>query len=218
MNTATTKAPTQPTTDPRTLFAAAAATARTTLAAVSSAQMTLPTPCETLDVRMLMGHLLAVVHRVSALAEGGDPFSVPDVIDGIADADWVREWDAATARFDAAWADDALLAQVMVLPWAQLPGAAIAAMYTSEVSVHTWDLATATGQRPDWNAEAIQVSLATMHQALPAYGRIEEFEAARARMPEGKEGFNYPFGEAVATAANASLIDQLVAWTGRTPR
>ena len=91
-------------------------------------------------------------------------------------------------------------------------------MYTSEISVHTWDLATATGQRPDWNTEAIQVSLATMHQALPADGRIEEFEAVRANMPEGEEGFNHPFGEAVATAANASLIDQLVAWTGRTPR
>ena len=91
-------------------------------------------------------------------------------------------------------------------------------MYTSEISVHTWDLATATGQRPDWDSEAIQVSLSTMHQPLPAEGRIEEFEAARANMPEGWEGFKYPFAEAVAAEANAALIDQLIAWTGRTPR
>lgn len=98
------------------------------------------------------------------------------------------------------------------------PGAGIVAMYTSEVNVHTWDLATATGQRPVWNDASIEMSLFAMQQGLPAHGRIEEFEAVRANMPEGEHDFEYPFAEAVSVPSDALLIDQLVAWTGRTPR
>ena len=180
--------------------------------------MLLPTPCDAFDVRSLLRHLLAVVHRASALAEGLDPFSVPDIMTGIADGDWAVEWDTATDRFEKAWANDALLGQIMILPWAQLPGAGIVAMYTSEVNVHTWDLATATGQRPVWNDASIEMSLFAMQQGLPAHGRIEEFEAVRANMPEGEHDFKYPFAEAVSVPSDALLIDQLVAWTGRTPR
>ena len=46
----------------------------------------------------------------------------------------------------SAWADAAKLDQPMVLPWVTAPGSAMLAMYTAELTVHTWDLAVATGQ------------------------------------------------------------------------
>ncbi len=218
MTPSTNTQPARPTTDPRTLFQAAVSTARQTIAAIEPTQMQLPTPCEAFDVRAMLGHALGVVHRVAALGEGKDPFSVRDQMNGIDDADWLTEWDVATHRFQAAWADDAVLLQQMVLPWAVLPGAAAAAMYTSELTVHTWDLAVATGQHPNWSSEALQVSLEAMQEGLPAEGRIQAFEAVRANMPEGEENFEYPFAAAVPVPDTAPLIDRLVAWTGRIPR
>ena len=45
------------------------------------------------------------------------------------------------------WADDALLDLTVELPWATLSGTEVLASYTGELTLHTWDLATATGQQ-----------------------------------------------------------------------
>jgi hypothetical protein len=84
--------------------------------------------------------------------------------------------------------------------------------------VHTWDLATATGQDPEWDDEVVAASLALMQGILPpADARTRAYEEAAANMPEGRRAFRPPFGPAVEVPATASPIDQLVAWTGRRP-
>ena len=40
-------------------------------------------------------------------------------------------------------------------------------IYLSEVLVHSWDLAGATGQSPGWDDTAIEIALATMRAELP---------------------------------------------------
>ena len=90
-------------------------------------------------------------------------------------------------------------------------------MYTNEVTVHTWDLAKATGQRPEWNDGAIAFAWGAMQHALPATGRTEGFEAALAAMPEEFRDWEAPFAEAVPVDADARPIDRLVAWSGRRP-
>jgi uncharacterized protein (TIGR03086 family) len=204
-----------PADDLRAVFGRAAALAGATVAAVTDQQRDLPTPCTDLDVRGLVGHLVTVLRRVIALGEGTDPMDMPPstVID---DDAWAATWASLTARIEAAWPDERL-GQMMTLPWATMPGAGMLAQYTNELSVHTWDLAVATGQQPAWDDAVLGVAFAAIQRGMPADGRGARFAEVAAGLPAGVP-FVPPFGEAVAVADDAPLIDRLVAWNGRTPR
>lgn len=175
--------------DPRAVFGRALTTARTVLDGIQADQFEAPTPCTEFDVRTLAGHLLAVARRVRNVGRGESPFSVPEVIDGVADDGWVEAWDRVGEEVTEAWADDATLDRMVELPWATLPGSATLIMWSNELSVHSWDLATATGQTPDFDPAVLELSLAAMQVGLPAEGRMEAFQEARQHMPEGMEDF-----------------------------
>lgn len=200
--------------DPRQTFANAVATAGTTVAAIRPEQFGLPTPCQSFNVRQIVGHMVAVLDRATALGQGNDPMALPEVIENVADEEWPRAWTDAEATCTSAWTDDALLSAMFTLPWATMPGAGIMNMYTSEITTHTWDLAEAIGVTPNWDDETVAISFASIHQGLPADGRVEMLESFR---PSGDSGWIPPFGRAVAVPPDAPLIDRLVAWTGRHP-
>ena len=90
-------------------------------------------------------------------------------------------------------------------------------MYTNELTVHTWDLATALGIQPDWDPQVVEVSYRAITMGLPPLGRTEMFEQIAAAMPEEERTGRAPFGEAVAVPDDAPAIDRLVAYTGRRP-
>lgn len=204
-------------TDPRSLFAQAVSTAGTAIAAVRPDHFDSSTPCADFDVRTLIGHMLVVLQRVALLGERGDPMALPSFVTGIADGDWHDAWVDDAHRVKDAWTDDDTLSRMMVLPWVQATGSAILAMYTSELCVHTWDLATATGQHPAWNEPALQVAFEAALRALPSGDRHAAFAAMAADMPPHVAASGPPFGNPVDTAPDAPLIDQLVAWYGRRP-
>ena len=204
-------------TDPRAVFARAHATAAGVLAGIRPDQMTDPTPCDDYDVLALCGHLLSVAERVRNVGRGESPFSVGEIVETDADG-YAEAWATVGEEIAEAWADDATLERIVELPWATLPGAATLIMWTNELSVHTWDLATATGQAVEWDESVLAPAFEAIQQGLPKEGRIESFEAARANMPAGQEDFPYPFKAAVDVDDDAPLIDQLVAWNGRDPR
>jgi uncharacterized protein (TIGR03086 family) len=204
-------------TDPRAVFGRAHAIAAGVLAGVRPEQLTGPTPCDEFDVRMLCAHLVAVAQRVRNVGRGESPFSVDEVV--MADGDhYVEAWAEVGDEVQEAWADDTTLERIVELPWATLPGAATLIMWTNELAVHTWDLATATGQHVDWDESVLAPAFEAMQVGLPAEGRIEAFEAARANMPADRQDFSYPFKAAVDVDDDAPLIDKLVAWNGRDPR
>jgi uncharacterized protein (TIGR03086 family) len=203
--------------DPRAVFGRAFATAGEVLAGLRPVDMGRPTPCTEYDVRTLAGHLLAVARRVRNVGRGESPFSVPEVVEGVTDDGWTVAWDEVGSAIVSAWADDATLARTVTLPWATMPGSATLLMWTNELTVHSWDLATATGQSPEWDTDALEAAFASIRMGLPAEGRVESFEAARQNMPEGMEDFTPPFAAAVEVPDDAPLIDRLVAWNGRDP-
>jgi uncharacterized protein (TIGR03086 family) len=208
-------------TDPRTVFAHAVATAGSTIAAVRPDQLDAPTPCDQFDVRAMIGHMLVVLRRVALLGEGEDPMALPRVVTGIADDAWLGAWTSDAHRVQAAWTGDETLQRMMVLPWVTAPGAAMLAMYTSELTVHTWDLATATGQQPEWDDEVVAVALEASLRGLPSGDREAAFAELIANLPPtAPAGFGAdgrPFGNPVPVSAGAAPIDQLVAWYGRRP-
>jgi hypothetical protein len=87
--------------------------------------------------------------------------------------------------------------------------------YFSELTVHTWDLAAATGQHPHWDDAVVTAALES-RQILPAENRRAVFEEISAAM--GLDEVAIPFAEAVPVSDSAPAIDRLVAWNGRDPR
>ena len=63
--------------DPRTAFAHATITARAVIDGIRPDQLSLPTPCPEHDVRSLLGHMLTVFNRLTALGNGTDPMDMP---------------------------------------------------------------------------------------------------------------------------------------------
>ncbi len=161
----------------------------------------------------MLRHLVGVLDRIAALGNGGDPFAVTET--QAPDDDWSGAWTAAGARATAAWNDDTVLERPMALPWIQGTGAEVLTSYFSELTVHTWDLAVATGQQPDWDDAVVTAALAA-RPILPAENRRALFEEISAAM--GLPEVAIPFAEAVPVRDDAPAIDRLVAWNGRDPR
>jgi uncharacterized protein (TIGR03086 family) len=203
--------------DPRTLFGRAADLAGSVIDGVSPEQLGDPTPCEAFDVHALLRHFMAVLERVELIGRGTDPMSGHAGNEEAPGGDWSAYWDALAVTVEAAWSDDAALWRDVRLPWAQLSGAGALRAYTNEVTVHTWDLARATGQHPDWDAEVVEVSFEVIREHLPVEGRMAQFEAVLRSLPPQQRSIPPAFREAVAVAGDAPTIERLVAWTGRDP-
>lgn len=215
-NPTSTSTPTPPA-DPRPLFGAAVQIAAPIIAGVRADQLGLPSPCVELDVKGLLDHLVFVQQRVAKLCRGEEAFTPGSLGDGPADhSDWARDWSDGAIDVAAAFADDAVLDKTVVLPWATMTGAEMLAMYTAEITTHTWDLAKATGQTAQWDDGVCQLALDSLRRDLPMADRTPMWEAFRATMPANVQ-FDPPFANAVAVGPGAPLIDQLVAWSGRKP-
>jgi uncharacterized protein (TIGR03086 family) len=199
--------------DPRPILERAIAAGAAVVAAVRPDQLTASTPCGEMDVRTMLGHLVGVLDRIGALGRGEDPFAVTESL--VPDDGWSDAWAASSGRVADAWRDDAVLEQPMALPWVQGTGADVLTSYFSELTVHTWDLATATGQDPDWDDAVVAASLAA-GEFLPAENRLALFEEVSTAM--GLDEVAVPFAEAIAVPDDAPAIDRLVAWNGRDPR
>jgi uncharacterized protein (TIGR03086 family) len=204
-------------TDPRPLFATAVEIAAPVIAGVRPDQLEQPSPCVDYNVREVLDHLVFVLHRVAAIGRGDEAFAPGSLgDDAVAHADWAADWHDRAAEVAAAWSDVATLEQTVVLPWATMTGAETLTMYIAEITTHTWDLATATGQRAAWDDAVTQVALDSMHRGLPMADRTPLWEAFRVNAPANMQ-FDPPFANAVAVASDAPAIDRLVAWAGRQP-
>ncbi|TDD67445.1 TIGR03086 family protein [Actinomadura darangshiensis] len=193
---------TQPIHDPRPLFALAVGQAEQQIAAVRPDELGNSTPCADYDVRALIGHMIAVLHKIAGVGAGRDVSEFPDVIDDVADTDWISAFLKARDEVDRVWADDAMLDRSVTLPWATLPGHVALDAYTHEFTVHSWDLAHATGRLSELDPD-----LAV--QALDAFPRFAP--------PETRSGQSQ-FGPAVAVPDDADVYTRLAAYLGRDPR
>ena len=199
--------------DPRPILDRAIATGGTVIAGVGPDQLTAPTPCPEMNVHALLSHLVGVLDRIAALGNGEDPFTVVET--HAPDDDWSDAWAKSGTHAADAWRDDAALERPMTLPWIQGNGADVLTSYFSELTVHTWDLATATGQRPHWDDTVVTAALEA-RPILPAENRRALFAEISAAL--GLDEVAIPFAEAVPVPGDAPAIDRLVAWNGRDPR
>jgi len=160
-----------------------------------------PTPCPEFDVRALLGHLVATVERARVIGEGGDPFSVPLVITGVADGSWADTYAAATEKMWTVWSDDDRLDAPVTAPWGTIPGRAAIWGYLNETLVHGWDLAVATGQDSEADPDLAGAVLAVAERIIPADHR----------------GDGVPFAPVVDPAPSAGPTERLANWAGHRP-
>lgn len=198
--------------DPRPLFASAFATAGKVIAGVRPDQYPLPTPCADFDVEGLLGHLRMVAQRAAQLGRGEPAFDSFDAPPAPADGDQARWWQEAGHDIQEAWTDQRLT-DTITLPWATVSGADALAGYLNELNLHAWDLAAATGQDVAWDDEAVAAGWAALQAVLPGQGRTTPSDA----MPEHLRHLAIPFNEPVPWPADAPLIEQAAAWSGRDP-
>lgn len=187
--------------DPRPVFDQALDIAGKVIDGVAPDQLEAPTPCAEYDVRLLLGHMVAVLDRVAVVGAGADWSTTPQIIEGVADGDWSDAWAGARAHCDEVWADPAVLGRDLLLPFGVLPGGVALAVYVAEFTIHAWDLARATGQEGAWDDEVSGFALEAMRMGIPAEGRGPEM----------------PFDPVVPTTDADPVVDQLVAWVGRQP-
>ncbi len=192
--------------DPRPLFATAVRTATATISWVAVDQLHEATPCRAFDVADLLDHLVLVAPRIASLGRGAPDYTAQDGgTAGWSLSDIAAAWNHDITEAEQAWEDPESLTRMITLPWATMPGDSVLRMYLSELIVHTWDLARATGQQPSWDPAAVAAALTFMQTALPADIRGDAEDA------------EVPFAPVVPTPDDAAPIDRLVAWCGRNP-
>jgi uncharacterized protein (TIGR03086 family) len=189
--------------DPRPLHRRAVAQTETAVAAVSSSQLGLPTPCTEYDVRALLSHIIGGLTRAALVGEGDpDALARPAVAEGVPDDGWPDAYRTAANRVTAAWADDTKLDTLVEVPWGKVPGRFALAGYVQEILAHGWDLARATGQPTERDPELATWALATAKRILP---------------PDIRGDVGVPFGPVVEVSPDAAPYAQLAAWLGRHP-
>jgi uncharacterized protein (TIGR03086 family) len=168
------------------------------VATVKPADGQRPTPCSEFDVDALLSHIVGAARRIGSIARR-EPQGELDT--AVADSDFGKALGAAASDAVSAWSDDVILAEDVVLPWGTFPAEFVARMYTLEMTVHSWDLATALGAPDLLDPSLAEFSLSFAPEMLPAEMR----------------GGEVPFGPVIAVPGDAPAYDRLAGFMGRSP-
>jgi uncharacterized protein (TIGR03086 family) len=164
-------------------------------------QLADPTPCAEYDVAKLVNHLL---FWGPSLVGAARKETVPPPAADESDVDLADDWAAALVAqardIAAGWAAPGAWDGVTHMGGPmELPAELVGGMIAGELLIHGWDLARATGQRPEWSEELLAY----------AHG-----EVARSVELGRQLGI---YGPEVATGAGASTLDRTLALSGRDP-
>lgn len=179
------------------LLERALASTRAVLAKVRTDQLDLPTPCTEWRVRDVINHLVGTQHYAADAVEGRTP---ADDEDDAAAGDFLAAYDQAAHASLAAFGADGALERTLALPFGQLPATAFLAIMAGDAFTHGWDLAKATGQSTDLDADLAEQLHAPISAMLRPEMRSEDGRAFRPEQP---------------APAGATRADQLAAFLGR---
>jgi uncharacterized protein (TIGR03086 family) len=158
---------------------------------VTSDQLSSPTPCAEWDVRALIAHVAAGNQRVVERA-GGHAAPLPE------DLGAAHRISAKAAQ--ETFAEPQGLTRTYPLPIGEVPGAAFIELRTSDLLVHAWDLATATGQPTDLDPELAEYVLAFSRQMMSR---------------PGLRGDGRPYGDEQPCGDERPAADRVAAFLGR---
>ncbi len=182
--------------DPIATFTAACNEAKSVLANVGPDQWTNQSPCSEWDVRGVANHMTGGALMVAAAISGQPMPHTEDFVGDDPVGAFGKAVDAAVAAFNA---DPSVLGRTVTLPFGEMPGGAVAGIFTNDEFAHAWDVAKATGQSTDLNPVLAEGCLAAAKQFIgPDFRKPGMFDA-ETTAPDG-----------------ASAADRLAAFMGRT--
>ena len=166
------------------------------IASLTPEHREMSTPCDQWTVHDLLGHVCGGAQMIAGgLQDQVPPEEPPDYLAGGPVAGWT---DARTA-LEAAATPEALAASHQ-MPFGEVPGEMALAVISADILTHAWDLAQATGISHGISDGLAEFALQAWMPLVPAEGRTGD-----------------GFKAAVSVAADASPVDRLVGYTGRTP-
>ncbi|MGP2436933.1 TIGR03086 family metal-binding protein [Streptomyces sp. JW3] len=176
------------------------------IGATTSRQDAAPTPCAGFDVGSLRRHLLGGIGYFSVVLADPDGDRRPDPRD-YSGADGTDVLVAAVeelsvvVRAALAGGVETVAVRVPALG-GTFPGAYVLSMLLAEAVVHGWDIARATGQA--WHPD-------------PAASEQAHALLADQIKPEYRGGAGMPFAPEVLVRPDASALDRLLGFAGRSP-
>ena len=178
----------------------AADAAARTVDDVRPAQFGDPTPCPEWDVRTLLNHLILWTSYSAERRAHGESVSEELMAkDFAAEPGFAAAYRAQLDRALAAWADPAAWERDLNVMGTPTPAADVASLLLAEIVLHAWDLAAATGQSYAVGDKAAEAALTAV--------------AANAELFRQYRGFAEP----VPVAADAPVLDRVLALSGRDP-
>jgi uncharacterized protein (TIGR03086 family) len=172
------------------------------LANVTDAQLTAPTPCENFTVGDLLHHIggLALAFAAAAKKDFGPLTGSPPMPDAAQlDDDWRTSYPDRLQELARAWKQPDAWQGMTRIAGMEMPAEAVGAVALTEVVIHGWDLARATGQEFDADTASAEAVLANVAE-FAAQGPVEGL-----------------FGAAVSVPDDAPILDRIVALSGRDP-
>lgn len=168
---------------------------------VRDGQLTAPTPCAGTPVAGVLDHLVGLTLGFRLGAQKVPQHGSPRADAAELPADWRSLLPAQLDALAAAWQDPAAWEGLTTVSGTQLPADAMGVVAASEVLVHGWDLAVATGQ-------PYRADPATAQRCLAFAIDLA------AGAPEAR---NAMFGPVVPVPDDAPVFDRLLGQTGRDP-
>lgn len=168
--------------------------------AVSDERLDAPTPCADMRLRDLLAHvgMLAVAFTAAARKDLGPQTDSPPEPRPL-DADWRSAYPPRLGELADAWQVPDAWTGMTRAGGMDMPGEVAGAVALTEVVLHGWDVAVASGQPYGVDPAIAQVCLEHLAQFDPA----------------GTDGL---FGPAAPVPDDAPVIDRIVARSGRDPR
>jgi uncharacterized protein (TIGR03086 family) len=169
------------------------------IAAIDASQAELATPCVGWDVRALVSHLTGQALRNFLVSVRGETTDWTAPAEEVGD-DWAETFRERAAPLRAAW-QAADLDRPVAGPGGEAPLRFRADHQITELAVHDWDLARATGQQAGLDPAVAEHALRWSRQML---------------RPEFR-GADKAFGLEVPVPDDAPAYDRLAGWFGRDP-
>ena len=183
---------------PGVLYTRAMAATRPFIAGIQAGQLESPTPCTEWTLRQLLNHMVYGTAWIEDIFDGKTVEEVGDKFDGdLLGDDPLAAYDAAVRSATAALGRPGVMEFTCHLRRGDATGAQYATSMFTDIFIHGWDIAIATGQAPMLDQELVAA----------CYAIVE---------PNSERYANSPaFGTPIEVPADAGLQAKLLGMLGR---